>query len=95
MDPNAGSWNIDAVWNSTAFQLDYLTKPSGLLDIGIDINKFDPATRVKPSDKLLIAAYPHYDPRYANKLNKYMNNLGINYRPLCCFSLSVFEIIGR
>ena len=62
-DPNAGSWDIDAVWDSTAFQLDYLSEPNFLLDIGIDLQKFNPADRVSASDELLIMAYPHFDPR--------------------------------
>jgi hypothetical protein len=55
---------VDPVWaGKTAFQLDYLTKPSGLLDIGLDISGFNPVERVKKTDSLLIAAYPHFDPR--------------------------------
>ena len=69
-DPSAGSWDIDAVWDQTSFQLDYLTKPSGLLDIGIDISGFDPCSRVKPTDELLIMAYPSFDPREMDAVGK-------------------------
>lgn len=55
-DPNAGSWDIDPVFEQTSFKLDYLTKPSGLLDIGIDLSNFNPADRAKESDTLFIAA---------------------------------------
>jgi hypothetical protein len=63
MDPNAGAWDIDPIWDQTAFSLDYLTEPSGLLDLGINLNRFDPSARLQPSDELIIAAYPHFDPR--------------------------------
>lgn len=69
-DPNAGSWDIEAVWDQTSIQLDYLTKPSGLLDIGIDLSKFDPAARVKSTDELLIMAYPSFDPREMEAVGK-------------------------
>ncbi|KAH7621997.1 hypothetical protein Ndes2526B_g02822 [Nannochloris sp. 'desiccata'] len=72
-DPNAGSWDLDAVWDQTSFQLDYLTKPSGLLDIGIDLSKNDPASRVKPTDELLIMAYPSFDPREMDAVGKVWN----------------------
>lgn len=58
-DPNAGSWDIEAVWSGkTSFKLDYLTKPSGLLDIGIDMSGFNVIERVQPTDEIFIAAYP-------------------------------------
>jgi hypothetical protein len=73
-DPSAGSWDIDAVWgDKSSFQLDYLTKPSGLLDIGIDLSKNDPASRVKPSDEILIMAYPSFDPREMDAVGKVWN----------------------
>jgi hypothetical protein len=51
-------------WKETKFSLDYLTKPTGLLDIGIDISGYDPLSNVnKESDKVFIAAYPSFDPR--------------------------------
>lgn len=69
MDPNAGAWDIDAIWEQTAFALDFLTQPSGLLDLGINFNRFDPSTSVQPSDELIIAAYPHFDPREMEAVN--------------------------
>lgn len=62
MDPNAGSWTIDPVFDTTRFQLDYLTKPTALMDLGIDIHKRRVGERVQDSDELLIAAYPHFSP---------------------------------
>lgn len=62
MDPNAGSWTIDPVWDNSRFQLDYLTKPTALMDLGIDINKRKVGERVQDSDEVLIAAYPHFSP---------------------------------
>lgn len=85
MDPNAGSWTPKAVFDKASFKLDYLTRPTGLLDIGIDLNKARPArlrtgfiramekpplplpqvnvaSRAKETDKLFVAAYPHFSP---------------------------------
>lgn len=40
MDPNAGRAGFDPVFDEgTSFQLDYLTEPTGLLDLGIDLKK--------------------------------------------------------
>ena len=50
-----------AVFDVTKFQLDYLTTPSGLLDIGIDLTKVDITTRTRPADELYIIAYPHFN----------------------------------
>lgn len=50
-----------AVFDVTKFQLDYLTTPSGFLDIGIDFGKTDITTRARPTDKLYIIAYPHFN----------------------------------
>lgn len=62
MDPNAGSWTIDPVFEATRFQLDYLTKPTALMDLGIDIHKRRVGERVQDSDEVLVAAYPHFSP---------------------------------
>ena len=50
-----------AVFDVTKFQLDYLTTPSGFLDIGIDFGKTDVATHTQQTDKLYIIAYPHFN----------------------------------
>ena len=40
MDPNAGRAGFDPVFDeNTSFQLDFLTEPTGLLDLGIDLKK--------------------------------------------------------
>ena len=49
------------VFDVTKFQLDYLTTPSALLDIGIDWPKVDIRTRTKQTDELYIIAYPHFN----------------------------------
>ena len=49
------------VFDVTKFQLDYLTTPSGLLDIGIDLTKVDISTRTRKTDELYIIAYPHFN----------------------------------
>lgn len=50
-------------WSQTNFQLDYFTKPSGFLDIGVDISGYDPSEHVDDQDEVFIAAYPSFDPR--------------------------------
>lgn len=64
MDPAAGSWVIDPIFDQTRLNLDYLTEPTGLMDWGIDIHKakINIASKVKPGDELIIAAYPHFNP---------------------------------
>ena len=51
------------VWEQTKFQLDYLTRPNGLLDIGLDVSGYDPLSSVSQSETVFIAAYPSFDPR--------------------------------
>jgi len=53
----------NGTWEATKFQLDYLTSPSGLLDIGVDISNYDPVSHIRESDEYFIAAYPSFDPR--------------------------------
>eukprot|EP00892_Ulva_mutabilis_P000696 jgi/Ulvmu1/10627/UM066_0006.1 len=60
-DPNAGRAGLDPVFESTAFQLDYLTEPTGLLDLGIDFKKVKTAERVQPQDTAFVMAYPHFN----------------------------------
>lgn len=48
-------------WGETKFQLDFLTKPSGLLDIGIDVSGYSAAA--KDTDEVFVFAYPSFDPR--------------------------------
>jgi hypothetical protein len=61
MDPNAGRAEIPPVFEQTSFQLDYLTEPTGLLDLGIDIKKVKVADRVQRGDTAFVAAYPHFN----------------------------------
>lgn len=49
------------VFGSTKFQLDFLTRPSILGDIGLDFGKVKFPERVKPTDELFICAYPHFN----------------------------------
>lgn len=46
---------------NTPFQLDYLTKPTGLLDLGIDIGKVNVAQKVKSTDQIIVIAYPSFN----------------------------------
>jgi len=52
------------VWaDFPSINLDYLTKPSGLLDIGIDLSGYSPTSKIKPEERVFLAAYPSFDPR--------------------------------
>lgn len=93
MDPNAGSWNLDPVFEQTAFKLDYLTKPSGLADFGIDLSGFNPANQVQDSDQLLVAAYPHFDPREMVAVEKLWQGAAKESgRPLVLFNAELDRI---
>jgi hypothetical protein len=52
----------EETWADTKIKLDYLTKPSGLLDIGIDLSGYDPTSNIQ-DESVFIAAYPSFDPR--------------------------------
>lgn len=60
-DPNTGRVGMDPIFESTAFQLDYLTEPTGLLDLGIDLKKVKTAERIRDSDTAFVMAYPHFN----------------------------------
>jgi len=54
----------EGVWSDfPSIHLDYLTKPSGLLDIGIDLSGYDPAGKIRPEERVFLSAYPSFDPR--------------------------------
>lgn len=61
----AGRSGVDdgeAVFGTTAFQLDYLTRPSFLHDIGLGaLDKVNVAKGVKDSDKFFVVAYPYFN----------------------------------
>ena len=42
MDPNAGSRQLEPVFEQTSFQLDYLTRPNAFSDMGFDFGKVRP-----------------------------------------------------
>lgn len=48
------------VFEGTYFKLDYLTKPSGLEDIGFT-KKVKVAERLKPTDEIVVVAYPYFN----------------------------------
>eukprot|EP00854_Cymbomonas_tetramitiformis_P009226 gene9226-10931_t len=52
-----GTWETDGTFANSPFKLDFLTKPTALLELGIDFKeKFN--ERVEATDEILIAAYP-------------------------------------
>ncbi|KAK9841778.1 hypothetical protein WJX81_002326 [Elliptochloris bilobata] len=61
MDPNAGSRQLDPVFEQTAFQLDYLTRPNAFSDMGLDFGKVAVVERAQPSDERFVCAYPHFN----------------------------------
>lgn len=57
-----GGSESEAVFGSTFFQLDFLTRPSFLHDIGLGVlDKVDVAKGVKDTDKFFVVAYPHFN----------------------------------
>lgn len=64
-DPSAGRVSMDPKFDSTAFQLGYLTQQSAAWAV-LGVNwgaRFSPTQQIKESDKLLVAAYPSFNPR--------------------------------
>lgn len=54
--------DMDAVFGTTKFQLDYLTRPSFLHDIGLGaLDKIDASKGVTDNDKNFVIAYPHFN----------------------------------
>lgn len=52
----------DAVFANTAFQLDHLTRPSFLHDIGLGaLDKIDASEGVQSEDQNFVVAYPHFN----------------------------------
>ena len=51
----------DAAFASTAFQLDHLTRPSFLHDIGLGaLDRIDASQNIRPEDQAFVIAYPHF-----------------------------------
>ncbi|GMH42564.1 hypothetical protein BSKO_10483 [Bryopsis sp. KO-2023] len=46
---------------NTPFRMDFLTKPTGLMDLGIDIGKVAVADRAKDTDEAFLIAYPSFN----------------------------------
>ena len=63
-DVKESELQASGVWaDFPSINLDYLTKPSGLLDIGIDLSGYSPTSKIKPGERVFMAAYPSFDPR--------------------------------
>ncbi|KAI3429306.1 hypothetical protein D9Q98_005401 [Chlorella vulgaris] len=63
MDPAAGSWTLDAVFEGSSFKFGYLMKPNPFLDMGITIGKINAADQLDGNEDLLVMAYPHFNPQ--------------------------------
>lgn len=59
-DVNEVSKAQKGIFEDTIFQLDYLTKPSGLEDFGFS-QKVKMSERVRPTDEVFVAAYPYFN----------------------------------
>jgi len=63
MNPGAGSAGVAPSFapGTHTFSIDYLTTPTPLLDMGLDLKKRDAAGAVQATDKLLVAAFPYFN----------------------------------
>jgi len=53
-------WETEPTFRDSPFQLDFLTQPTPLLELGIDTGA-NVCTRVQRTDELFIAAYPSFN----------------------------------
>ena len=60
-NPGIGRTGVDALFASAKYKLDYLTRPTILLDLGIDILKEPVGARVEATDEVYVAAYPSFN----------------------------------
>jgi hypothetical protein len=54
------TWETEPTFRDSPFQLDFLTQPTPLLELGIDTGA-NVCTRVQPTDEVFIAAYPSFN----------------------------------
>ena len=52
---------IAATFEQSAFRLDYLTEPTLLLDLGLDVRKVDVVEKARAEDEAFVVAYPYYN----------------------------------
>uniref|UniRef100_A0A7S0MRW1 DUF1995 domain-containing protein n=1 Tax=Pyramimonas obovata TaxID=1411642 RepID=A0A7S0MRW1_9CHLO len=57
---SGGKWETSPTFVDSAFQLDFLTKPTALLELGIDLSA-KVQDRIRPEDEIFIAAYPSFN----------------------------------
>jgi hypothetical protein len=93
-DPAAGSWDIEPTFDTSTFQLAYLTKPNGFLDAGLDfLSRFDPASLTAPTDELYVMAYPHFDPRELLAIEGlWAGGARAAGRPIICFNAELDRV---
>jgi hypothetical protein len=56
-----GRTSIEPQFCQSAFRLDFLTEPTVLMDLGLDLNKVDPVSKVRKDDTAFVIAYPHFN----------------------------------
>lgn len=73
-DPAAGRAALDPIFTETRWNFGYLTKQSSLQLqglIGINLDKWNAAELVKDTDRLIVVAYPSFNPKVlASRLMK-------------------------
>jgi hypothetical protein len=52
---------VSAQFDGSKFKLDYLTEPTGFMDLGFDLKKVNVASRAQDTDKAFVIAYPHFN----------------------------------
>lgn len=52
---------VEPLFAQTAFRLDYLTEPTGFMDLGLDLKKVNVADKVQADDSGFVVAYPHFN----------------------------------
>jgi hypothetical protein len=52
---------VSAQFDGSKFNLDYLTEPTGFMDLGFDLKKVNVASKVQNTDKAFVVAYPHFN----------------------------------
>ena len=66
LDPAAGRAALDPIFTDTRWKFGYLTKQSSLQIqglIGINLDQWSAAELVKDTDRLIVIAYPSFNPK--------------------------------
>ena len=67
-DPGAGRAALEPIFTDNRFKFGYLTKQSSLQIqglIGINVDQWNASELVKDTDRLIVVAYPSFNPKVA------------------------------